>query len=206
MANATLPLDVWSNFYVIIGSSAGGLTGLTFVVIALIADQTAVRLPGLRAFITPTVVHFCSVLAIAAVLNVPGQTPFSVALCLAAAGLIGVIYSIGTALKLNSSRPEYVPVAADWIWNVLLPTLCYLGLVMAGALALSHAPIALYVTAGVSLLLLFIGIHNAWDIAVWFTAERPAAQRRASAPPEPPPAPPAAPPPTPTPSPAPAKR
>ena len=189
MADAALPLDIWSNFYVIIGSYAGGLTGLTFVVIALIADQTAVRLPGLRAFITPTIVHFCSVLAIAAVLNVPGQTPFSVALCLAAAGLIGVIYSIGTALKLNSSQPEYVPVAADWIWNVVLPTLSYLVLLMAGALAFSHAPIALYVTAGVSLLLLFIGIHNAWDIAVWFTAERPAQQRQAAAPPEPPPVP-----------------
>jgi hypothetical protein len=195
MAETTLPLDVWSNFYVIAGSSAGGLTGLTFVVIALIADQHAVRLPGLRAFITPTVVHFCSVLAIAAVLNVPGQTAFSVALCLAAAGVIGVIYCIGTALKLNSSKPEYVPVAADWTWNVVLPTLCYLGLAVAGALAASHAPLALYVTAAVSLLLLFIGIHNAWDIAVWFTAERPALQQKASTPPEPPPAPPATPPP-----------
>ena len=42
----------------------------------------------------------------------------------------------------------------------------------------AHAAAALYVTAGVSLLLLFIGIHNAWDIAVWFTAERPNAERR----------------------------
>jgi hypothetical protein len=32
------PLADWNNFYVIAGSSAGGLTGLTFVVIALAAD------------------------------------------------------------------------------------------------------------------------------------------------------------------------
>jgi hypothetical protein len=190
MANASLPLDVWSNFYVIVGSSAGGLTGLTFVVIALIADAHAVRLPGLRAFITPTVVHFCSALAIAAVLNVPGQTRFSVALCLGVSGLIGVIYSIGTALKLKSSQPQYVPVAADWIWNAILPMLCYLGLLIAATLALSYVPVALYLTAGVSLLLLFIGIHNAWDIAVWFTAERPALPGKAppAAQPSPPPA------------------
>jgi hypothetical protein len=180
MDNASLPLESWANFYVIVGSSAGGLTGLTFVVITLIADAGTVRLPGLRAFITPTVVHFCSVLGIAALLNVPGQTHFSMGLCLGAGGVVGVIYSIGTALKLNSSRPEYVPVASDWIWNVVLPTLSYLGLLAAGMLSLSHAPIALDVTGGASLLLLFIGIHNAWDIAVWFTAERPARQRQAA--------------------------
>jgi hypothetical protein len=176
MDPASLPLESWSNFYVIVGSSAGGLTGLTFVVIALIADAGKVRLPGLRAFITPTVLHFCSVLGIAALLNVPGQTHLSMGLCLGAGGLVGVFYSIGTALKLNSSSPEYVPVASDWIWNAVLPTLSYLGFMVAGVLSLSHAPVALDVTGGVSLLLLFIGIHNAWDIAVWFTAERPLPQ------------------------------
>jgi hypothetical protein len=75
MGQAALPLESWNNFYVIVGSSAGGLTGLTFVVIVLIADATAVRLPGLRAYISPIVVHFCSVLGIAALLSIPGQTP-----------------------------------------------------------------------------------------------------------------------------------
>ena len=39
----------WANFYVIVGSSAGALTGLTFVVIALIRDTRRVRPTGLRA-------------------------------------------------------------------------------------------------------------------------------------------------------------
>jgi hypothetical protein len=52
----------------------------------------------------------------------------------------------------------------------LLPTLCYLILLIAGTLAPLHVGAALYATAAVSLLLLLIGIHNAWDIAVWFTA------------------------------------
>jgi hypothetical protein len=30
----------------------------------------------------------------------------------------------------------------------------------------------LYGVAGASMLLLFIGIHNAWDIAVWMTTHR----------------------------------
>lgn len=184
MSNASLPLEAWTNFYVILGSSAGGLTGLTFVVIALVSEAQAVHWSGLRAYITPTVVHFCSVLGIAALLNIPGQTPSSLGLCLDAGALAGVGYSIGTIVHLYRNRSRYAPVAEDWIWNALLPTLCYLTLLIAGALAPWHAPLTLYATAGVSLLLLFIGIHNAWDIAVWFTAQRSSAQRDAARPPE----------------------
>src|SRR5438046_1395489 len=68
------PLAGWENFYVIIGSSAGGLTGLTFVVIALIRDAARVHPAGLHAFVTPTIVHFGAALALAAYLSMPHQT------------------------------------------------------------------------------------------------------------------------------------
>jgi hypothetical protein len=184
MGNPSLPLEAWTNFYVILGSSAGGLTGLTFVVIALVSEAQSVRWSGLRAYITPTVVHFCSVLGIATLLNVPGQTASSLGLCLDVAGLTGVGYSIGTVVHLYRNRSLYTPVAEDWIWNAWLPTLCYLALLIAGMLAPWHASITLYTTAAVSLLLLYIGIHNAWDIAVWFTAQRPSAQRESAKPPQ----------------------
>jgi hypothetical protein len=46
------PLAGWENFYVIVGSSAGGLTGITFVVVALIRDMAGtVRPTGLSAFV-----------------------------------------------------------------------------------------------------------------------------------------------------------
>jgi hypothetical protein len=182
----SMPLESWSSFYVIVGSSAGGLTGLTFVVIALIADAHVARLSGMRAYISPTVVHFCSVLGIAALLNIPGHTPWSIGLCIGASGLIGVFYSIGTTVHLHRNRPRYVPETGDWIWNALLPTLCYLILLIAGMLAPLYVRAALYATAAVSLLLLLIGIHNAWDIAVWFTAGGRAAESAgASKPPAP---------------------
>lgn len=190
MEHTALPIEAWSNFYVIVGSSAGGLTGLTFVVIALVADAShAVRLTGLRAYITPTIIHFSSALGLSALLNIPGQTSFGIGICLGAFGLWGVLYTAGTALHVNRIGPEYQPVAADWIWNVLLPLTCYLGLLLSGLLAPSQVALALYITAGVSLLLLFVGIHNAWDIAVWFTAERPGVRNdpsKAPVPTEPP--------------------
>jgi hypothetical protein len=175
MEHAALPLEAWSNFYVIVGSSAGGLTGLTFVVIALVAEANAVRMIGLRAFITPTIIHFGSALLLSALLNVPGQSRLGATLCLGAVGLWGVLYTAGTGRHVSRLSPEYQAVAADWIWNVVLPLLCYAALLAAGLLLSVDLAAALYVTAAVALLLLFIGIHNAWDIAVWFTAERPGA-------------------------------
>lgn len=173
-----MPLEAWANYYVIVGSSAGGLTGLTFVVIALVADAHAVRLTGLRAFITPTIVHFGSALALSALMNVPGQSAISLGICLDIAGLLGLVYSAGTARQVYraTANTSYKPVAEDWIWNAILPTVTYAILFIAGLVASVHTPISLYLTAAASMLLLIIGIHNAWDIAVWFTAERPAAQ------------------------------
>jgi hypothetical protein len=85
-----LVLTIWSNFYVIIGSSAGTLTGLTFVTITLLAGRReGIRREGLNAFTTPTVVHFAAVLFTAAILSVPWTALGPVALVLGLASLIG---------------------------------------------------------------------------------------------------------------------
>jgi hypothetical protein len=49
----------WANFYVIVGSSAGALIGLQFVVISLIADMPMARgdAEAGDALATPTIVH-----------------------------------------------------------------------------------------------------------------------------------------------------
>jgi hypothetical protein len=73
----TALLAEWDNFYVITGSSAAGLTGLTFVVIALSADAKRVNVSGLRTYVTPTIVHFGAVLALAAYLSMPHQGALS---------------------------------------------------------------------------------------------------------------------------------
>jgi hypothetical protein len=79
----------WENFYVITGSCAGGLTGITFVVIALIRDvqREGLTPTGLRAFITPTIVHFGGVLALAAYLSMPLQGVMSLSVGFGSPGL-----------------------------------------------------------------------------------------------------------------------
>jgi hypothetical protein len=166
MAGASLVAD-WDNFYVITGSAAAGLTGLTFVVIALAADSKRVNLNGLRAYVTPTIVHFGTVLALAAYLSMPHQAVLSLSVGFGACGLAGLIYIGVIAKKIGRIAPEYMPVHEDWIWNVILPAICYGALVAIAFLIWRRPEQCMYGVAVVSLLLMFIGIHNAWDIAVW---------------------------------------
>ncbi|MGO9935525.1 MAG: hypothetical protein ACLPV8_27455 [Steroidobacteraceae bacterium] len=168
------PLAGWDNFYVIAGSSAAGLTGLTFVVISLSAGARRVNSVGLHTFVTPTIVHFGTVLAVAAYLSMPRHGRLSLSLGLAAAGLAGMVYAGAIRSGVRSLAPDYSPVIEDWIWNVILPVVVY-GALFAAALLLWRWPRqSMYGVAGAVVLLMIIGIHNAWDIAVWNTVRPPA--------------------------------
>jgi hypothetical protein len=166
------PLAGWDNFYVIVGSAAAGLAGLTFVVIALIRDARNVRPTGLRAFVTPTIVHFGGVLALAAFLSMPHQHVATLSAGFIAGGLAGLGYGVSTALNLRRQGPEYVPVREDWMWNVILPSLAYAALFLMGGLIWVRPAQTQFGVAAISLALLFIGIRNAWDIAIWMTIQR----------------------------------
>ena len=166
-----IPLDGWENFYVIVGSSAGGLTGLTFVVIALITDASRARPSGIGAFVTPTIVHFGAVLALAAFMTMPHRGVLVLSAGLAVAGLVGLAY-VGFIAPHIRGMAEYAPVLEDWIWHVILPTVAYIGFGTAAVLLWYRPADALYLVGTVALLLLFIGIHNAWDIAVWMTLHK----------------------------------
>jgi len=168
------PLSGWDNFYVIAGSSAAGLTGLTFVVITLSGGARRVSALGLHTFVTPTIVHFGAVLAVAAYLSMPRHGRLSLSLGLGAAGLAGLVYAGWIRAGMRRLGPDYSPVAEDWIWNVILPAIVY-AVLLAEALLIWRWPRAsMYGVAAAVVLLMIIGIHNAWDIAVWNTIRRPA--------------------------------
>ena len=177
-------LTDWQSFYVLVGSSAAALTGLTFVVITIsgergdIAGSASARLTGLRVFITPTAVHFGAALWLSALMCVPGQTAPVLQALLAATGLGGLIYCATLLRPMFARTFGYKPFASDWIWNAVLPVIAYLVLAAAGFILPQRPATSLYLTGGVVLLLLFIGIHNAWDVVVWMTTERHAHRER----------------------------
>jgi hypothetical protein len=166
------PLAEWESFYVIVGSSSAALTGLMFVVIALGAEtRTSAASRALRAFATPTVVHFGAVLLLAAFLTTPRHTVASLRACLLGSGAGGLAYASWIVVQARR-QTSYTPVLSDWVWHTGLPPVAYGGLFVAGVLLPRSPEAALYLVGVTALLLLYIGIHNAWDSAVWLSAKR----------------------------------
>jgi hypothetical protein len=181
------PLEAWGNFYVIVGSSAGALTGLQFVVMTLIASSGSNPRRGetISAFGTPNVVHFCAALLVASIVAVPWGTLPPVGIAVAACGLAGVIYS-AVVWRRALRQGEYEPVFEDWMWHTVLPALAYTALLVAGPLLAGGASGALFAIGAAALLLVFVGIHNAWD-TVTFVTTMPGS-KESEAPPSPRPA------------------
>ena len=168
------PLATWQNFYVIIGTAAATLTGLMFVVITLIAGvrvRVSSTSDGIAIFSTPNVVHFGAALLVAAILSAPWQALWNVSLLLGLSGLGGVSYAIIVFRRARHRRMGYQPVLEDWLWHTVLPLASYAALVVAALLLPGHPAPALFVIAAATVLLLFIGIHNAWDNVTYTAIE-----------------------------------
>jgi len=166
-------IAAWESFYVIVGSSGAALTGLQFVVMTLIGaeDEPPGDSAEVRAFGTPTVVHFCAVLLVAAILSAPWHTLLGVGEALAVCATAGVVY-MAIVIRRARATVGYKPVLEDWIWHASLPLLAY-GALLTSALFLRRDPVhCLFVIGAATVLLLFIGIHNAWDTVTYVAVDR----------------------------------
>jgi hypothetical protein len=155
----------WQNFYVIVGSSAGALIGLQFVVLTLIAERpiTGANIAQANAaFSTPTIIHFGTALLLSALLCAPWNGIVSAAIVWGLIGLCGLVYSAIVSRRMRA-QTIYRPVLEDWTFHVLLPSAAYATLIATAYEAQSHAREALFAVAAAALSLLFVGIHNAWD-------------------------------------------
>jgi hypothetical protein len=166
------PLAAWDSFYVIIGSSAAALTGLMFVVISLI-PESGVKTSDetIAAYGTPTVVHFCAVLLVSASLCAPWPDVGWAGLAIGAMGVCGAAYVL-IALRRARHQTEYRPVMSDWLWHTILPLAGYAALVAPAATISDHPTGSLFVVGAATILLLFIGIHNAWDTVTFVAISR----------------------------------
>jgi hypothetical protein len=128
------------SFYVLVGTAAATLTGLMFVVMTVNPGVRNRRTSdGIGAFGTPNVFHFEAALLVAAILSAPWSMPWMVALLLGLCGVGGVAYMSIVLRRFLRVRRQ------------------------------SHYTPVLFIIAAAVVLLLFIGIHNAWDL-VLFTA------------------------------------
>jgi hypothetical protein len=166
-------LAAWETFFFLIGSSAAALTGLQFVVIALIAESNRRATPReIEAFSTPTIVHFAGVLLVAAIVSAPWSELSNVALVLGVCGLIGIVYTL-IVVKRARRQTTYHVVFEDWLWHVILPLVAYLLLLGSAVFLPAHAHRVLFVIGTIAMLLLFVGLHNAWDTVTYITVAIP---------------------------------
>lgn len=163
-------LSAWSTYYVTMATAAATLTGLVFVVITLVRDSVTIQPneQGLATFTTPIVIHFCAALYVSAIFIVPWRTYNGIAIFVGLGGIYGVLYVSRVIVRtLRLGDDDYTPDLEDWIWYNFVPLLAYL-IILGGALALPRAALdALFVLAGGTLLLLFCGIRNAWDVVTY---------------------------------------
>ena len=161
-------LEGWGEFYVIVGASAGALIGLQFVVLTLIGENPALAdAPASSAFASPSVVHFGVVLLLSAILTAPWHEVDTVATLWGFVGLCGLLYAFIVARRMRGQK-AYTPEFEDWLFHLLLPATAYAALAVSALVAHSNARPALFTVGAAALLLLFIGIHNAWDAVTYY--------------------------------------
>jgi len=181
--NSSIPalLVGWQSYYVIIGSSGAALTGLQFVVMALMAEgpiPSSGGEEGVAAFGSPNIVHFCAALLLSAMLSAPWPEGSGVTTAVDVCGAAGMVYALNVVRRALWQN-AYKMVVEDWLWHLILPFLAYTTFLVAGLMLPSRPVEALFVAAVSPAALLYIGIHNAWD-GITYTVLK-AAKARAEA-------------------------
>lgn len=163
-------LHDWRDFYVMGGTAAATLVGLMFVFASIGAAQLASRnLGAMRAFITPTVVHFGAALFVCLISIMPGHSDRSLGGVLGVGALIGVAYC-GQILVLIFRRFAAGLAWEDRLFYAMLPLVGYFLLLASALVELDDRADDANLLAGIAIIVLIVaGLRNAWDMTVWMT-------------------------------------
>jgi len=160
----------WESFYVIIGAAAGALIGLQFIVMTLLAERRSAAEAG-AAYATPTIVHFSAALLLTALVRAPWHGIAPAAVLWGATGVCGFVYELIVIRRIRATS-AYEAAFEDWFYHVVLPLSAYALLAVSAAAAFRYTEEAQFAVAAASLMLLFAGIHNAWDAVTWHVLVR----------------------------------
>lgn len=161
--------EAWETYYLMVGSSAGALIGLLFVVITLSGEIDPAR-AGIaqRTFMSPTIFHFVAVMIISCAAVVTTLPPPAMALAIAIPAVIGAVNS-GTAFATLASGKLDVTHWTDYLYYGALPAIGHAWLVATAWMVWQGVGFAEYSVAIGAMGLLLLGIRDAWDLATWLT-------------------------------------
>lgn len=161
-------LQEWETFYLVVGTSAGALVGVMFIVATLTAEIDFEQINrGTIIYQNPTVFHFGIIVAVSALALVPEHLVEIVAVLVGIAGLAGLVYAAVTLRRMSERYDFYQATGWDRLYFAGLPGVSYL-LMLAGSVAVfGQREIAAETIGAGTLLLLLVSIRNAWDVATF---------------------------------------
>lgn len=179
----TAQLQSWQNFYMLIGGASATLVGLMFIALSLGSSQLrqadrASATASYNAFLSPTFIHFVYVLVTAVVVLVPTLSQPVLGWMLLLAGLGSLGYLVRYLPFVRERYRTGLVDRSDLVWYSLMPSVGYILYIDAGIgllRAATGAPTrgsALDALAAASVLLMVIGVRNAWDLVVFMVLRR----------------------------------
>ena len=166
--NLSGALGPWRDFYTLLGAASATLVGLLYVAASVGSGPfSGARRAASRVFLSASVVHFSSLLAVSLIVMVPGLSWRSFGAMIAACGAVGLGYY---GLAWRDMLKDGLRQRIDWddqFWYTVMPVIGYLCETASGVALITRWHVACDALAAALGLLLIIGLHNAWDITLW---------------------------------------
>jgi hypothetical protein len=162
--SATLALEGWHDFYLLLGTAAAALVALLFVAVSIgVGYLTSERAVATRVFFSPLVIHFSAVLVISAISLTPATHPAFIEAALMLTGLVGIVVS--GIILVHLARAEYEGmVFFDNLGYGGIPATAYATIIVAAFLAARGWNWSLHLLGASVMTLILINIRNAWDL------------------------------------------
>ena len=161
-------VEGWENFYLLIGSAAGALIGLLFVVATLnnrVERSKALR--GTMLYMTPIVFHFAMIVVMSAVAMVPHLAREGAGGATSAWAFVGLVHGAVILTMFRLVRSPGQPHWSDIWFYAVAPTVIYAAMAGASWTVWSGNPWAQAAIAAILVSLLMLCVRNAWDLVTW---------------------------------------
>ncbi len=161
-------LKPWQNFYTLIGTASATLVGLLFVAASVGSGvYTRDKDYALRVLLSPTVVHFSSILAACLVAMAPVHSWALTGALIGGQGVLGLAYALNVWRRSIVHGMMANFDFEDRLWYAIVPAFTYLFIIAAGWGFWRRSELGCQILAVGMCLLLLTGIRNAWDMTLW---------------------------------------
>lgn len=158
----------WENYYLMIGSAAGALIGLMFVVVTLTAGRGRAETDrGKRLYTSPIVWHLGVILTLSGAAAVPNVSSKLFALVTGGLALLGVGMGIRSAVGIARSPGAPDAAGFDIFWYGVAPAMVYAGLAGSALGILRGSAWGATAVAADLMALLLVSIHAEWDLVTY---------------------------------------